>query len=69
MEEASDTTSSKLSEDGITMTDCTGSILFAGIFTESEDASTVNTTIHDNDEAVQVTDSIYSDSENDEGSN
>ena len=44
------------------------SIFLSGILTESEDARTVNTYTHTNDETVQVADVIDSDSESDEGS-
>ena len=42
--------------------------MFAGIFTEIEDARTVNTNTHTNGEILQVEDVTYSDSESDEGS-
>ena len=41
----------------------TGSVLLSGIHTEIQDASTGNTTTQTNDEMVQVSDGIESDSE------
>ena len=67
--EASATNQSELCGDGITTTGGTESILLAGILNKSEDTRTVNTNTHTNDEKVQVSDDICSDSESNEGSN
>ena len=47
----------------------TGSIFLYEILTEIEVSRTINTTTNINDEKLQVTDDIYSDSDIDEGSN
>ena len=47
----------------------TRSIFLYEILTEIEVSRTINTTTNINDEKLQVTDDIYSDSDIDEGSN
>ena len=69
MEEASATTWRKLGGDVRTTTGGTGSILFAGMLNGSEDARTINTTTHTNDETVYITNDLDSDSDIDEVSN
>ena len=69
MSEAIVTTRRKLGGDEIIKAGGTGSILLAVILTESEDARTVNTNIHTNDETVQFSDVIESDNDIEEGSN
>ena len=51
------------------MIDGNGLLLMYGIFTEIEDASTFNNTLHSDDEIVQVSDVIDSDIDIDQGSN
>ena len=67
MSEAISTTRNKLCVYGSTTTCGTRSIFLAVILNKSEDSRTVNTNTQTNDEIVQVTDFIDSDSENCDG--
>ena len=69
MSEASVTTRSKLGGDGGTKYGGNRLIFLAVILTDIEDARTVNTNTHTNDETVTFADVISSDDEIDEGSN